>query len=1211
MEIRVSLLYVENSEADRELGLRQINDRGIRALIDYGTTSNLASLNSAVADFRAVAAVCDARDPLHALSLADLGHALWLRHHETREVADLDEAVEKLSQAASDPSRTAGDSGRRSDLLTLALALMDRYEDSGQGSDLDAAIDALRTIGPGPGGASEGEADPRDAQTFVTGLAELGKALLARATQATDPARAADLAEATAVLRRSIDLTAAGDRALEFRYFHLAQALDRRYEDSRERADGLQAVRAYLCAAAERPGDMEGDLGYRKIAAYRLEGICEESGDEDDNDALIELLRDLVVACGEDDEDLPDLLLSLASALRSRFGRAGQPADIDEAVRAGRRTLAITRADNPDRAEYLEGLALSLRRSSESTLREPDLDEAVGLARESVKIAAPDDPELSSYFSTLGTALIRKCQLFGSSRDLDDGIQALRQALSRAGDEDVNRIADMANLGEGLKARCARTGQRADADEAVATYQAVMAQLPEADPWRPVLMSGLGQILLLRHLTATAQNDDLDGAVDALQKAAELFPPSHPGRSANDAQLAAALSKRSDRPGRETDLDEAIAVHRRNLATMFTGDPNRVMSMSMLGLDLLTRSRRKGRAIDLDDAADIGREAVAATPDDDPRHSASLLLAGYALHARYLHGRQDTGLAEAIDCWQRAAASTVSSAAVRITAAQEAAEAAAAAGLTDTASEVFTSAVRLLPELAWHGLERSTQQAHLASWTGLAADAAATAIKDSRPELAVENLEHGRSVLWTQMVRTRTDLSRLAESMPRQAATLSQIRSALDTPGLTSFGAPAVAAAYGSGHPPPARQELNEERMRLAREWDSTLAEVRSNPQYQDFLLPTPYSELRPTAGPGTIAIINVSKYGCHALLVSGNNPLHVIALPQLSHDDARARAHAFLAAVRDATTLPASRPAHRDRVFDLLGWLWDTTTAPVLAAITDLTADPARPAPRVWWCPTGPLTFLPLHAAGRYPRHRRHDPDPAEARASVLDQVISSYTPTIATLARARRRESAGREIRQLTVAVPAARGHIFTEVARELSYLASYFPPPQGTVLTGSSATRTAVKAALGAHPWFHLACHASQDISDPSRSAFQLFDGPLTIADLSQAPGHQEPRDLELAYLSACETASGDVRLAEEAVHLAAALQLVGYRHIIATMWPVADVAAARMTEMVYPAMLADGRPTADLAATALHQAVRQVRSAAPADPLSWAPFIHLGP
>ncbi|CAG8697403.1 9223_t:CDS:1, partial [Acaulospora colombiana] len=46
---------------------------------------------------------------------------------------------------------------------------------------------------------------------------------------------------------------------------------------------------------------------------------------------------------------------------------------------------------------------------------------------------------------------------------------------------------------------------------------------------------------------------------------------------------------------------------------------------------------------------------------------------------------------------------------------------------------------------------------------------------------------------------------------------------------------------------------------------------------------------------------------------------------------------------------------------------------------------------PRIWWCATGPLAFLPIHAAGIY--------DPGSVDSQISDYVISSYTPTLSAL--------------------------------------------------------------------------------------------------------------------------------------------------------------------------------------------------------------------
>jgi CHAT domain-containing protein len=53
---------------------------------------------------------------------------------------------------------------------------------------------------------------------------------------------------------------------------------------------------------------------------------------------------------------------------------------------------------------------------------------------------------------------------------------------------------------------------------------------------------------------------------------------------------------------------------------------------------------------------------------------------------------------------------------------------------------------------------------------------------------------------------------------------------------------------------------------------------------------------------------------------------------------------------------------------------------------------------------------------------------------------------------------------------------------------------------------------------------------------------------MADLIE---QRDPGPRELAFLSACHTATGSPRGLDEAIHLAAAMQLLGYRHVIATL------------------------------------------------------------
>src|SRR5450631_1982117 len=70
---------------------------------------------------------------------------------------------------------------------------------------------------------------------------------------------------------------------------------------------------------------------------------------------------------------------------------------------------------------------------------------------------------------------------------------------------------------------------------------------------------------------------------------------------------------------------------------------------------------------------------------------------------------------------------------------------------------------------------------------------------------------------------------------------------------------------------------------------------------------------------------------------------------------------------------------------------------------------------PRIWWCATGVLAFLPIHAAGLY--------DTQERGEKVSDFVVSSYAPTLNSILELSDRVVRG-EIQVLTVAQASAPG-------------------------------------------------------------------------------------------------------------------------------------------------------------------------------------------
>jgi CHAT domain-containing protein len=200
----------------------------------------------------------------------------------------------------------------------------------------------------------------------------------------------------------------------------------------------------------------------------------------------------------------------------------------------------------------------------------------------------------------------------------------------------------------------------------------------------------------------------------------------------------------------------------------------------------------------------------------------------------------------------------------------------------------------------------------------------------------------------------------------------------------------------------------------------------------------------------------------------------------------------------------------------------------------------------RIWWCPTGPFSFLPIHAAGTY------DGDNAEC---LSDYAISSYIPTLDSLLNPPPPNVAEPNVLAVIQSeMPDCRLNL-SFASKELETIEQHVPTKWLTRL-GTKATPTTVKSVLSSLPnasFAHFACHGLQDISNPLNSALLLGDGDLKVSKIMQA----RAPNASVAFLSACETAKGDRKIPDEAMHLAATMLFAGFRGVVGTMWSVYSV------------------------------------------------------
>ncbi|KAJ6627697.1 CHAT domain-containing protein [Mycena sp. CBHHK59/15] len=289
------------------------------------------------------------------------------------------------------------------------------------------------------------------------------------------------------------------------------------------------------------------------------------------------------------------------------------------------------------------------------------------------------------------------------------------------------------------------------------------------------------------------------------------------------------------------------------------------------------------------------------------------------------------------------------------------------------------------------------------------------------------------------------------------------------------------------------------------------------------------------------------------------------------------------------------------DQFRTLLEILWSGIAAPVIRALgLKKSVSPSR----LWWCPTGPFAFLPIHAAGIYS---------SEMCESVADYVVSSYTPTLtALLTPPSIPSTVDNPLKVTAVIQPQTPDH------SPLPYTADDFGTPQ------SPASVERVLAHLKTSSIVHFACHGTQDPRNPLDSALLIGDGRLKVAQIMEQSGasHDATENYGqtgkgLVFLSACETAMGDTKVPDEAMHLAATLLFAGFRSVVATMWTMQDPDGPEIAEAFYGHLFRNAdatHPDAPVfpdttdSAHALHLAVAKLRPKVPF--ARWVPFVHFG-
>jgi hypothetical protein len=926
-----------------------------------------------------------------------------------------------------------------------------------------------------------------------------------------------------------------------------------------------------------------GSVEHRALLANALRIRYEHTRQVDDLTTAIAIGQDIIAAMPHEQPNYAARLSELGLALRLHFERTGILTDLDRAIDVLHQAVEDTTTARPDHLSNL-GNALCLRFARTGTLA--DLDTAIDLLRQAADSTPADH---AGYKTNLAGALARRFERTGALEDLNAAIDAAREAVAATPTGHPARPLFLSNLCATLRIRFEWAGAFEDLNDAIDAGQQAVDTAPVGHPDRAMYLNTLCGVLRYRFERA-GNIVDLEVAIGAGRAAVDATPSDHPARAGRLSSLSGALETRFMQTRTLPDLDAAVSFGRQAVDATPSDHPSRAIHLANLSQILRSRFELSETSDDLSAAIDAGRAATAATPTDHPSRAIYLSALASALHIRFERTGHAQDLAEAIRCFREAAQVVGAPTRKRIGAAAAWGRTAAVARQWDEGVAGYTAATELMSQLAPRSLDRDDQEHLLAELGSLSADAAACCIHAGHLERAIELFEAGRAVLLGQALDTRTDLADLAGlaglagQHPDLAAEFTRLSTEIDQPrrrgadGITGDQADRGRAAGAA--------------------LDALIDRIRRQPGFTRFLRPPLARDLQATASAGPVVIVAVSPFGSHALILTPTT-IRALPLPGLTPQAVLDQMLAFRSTLQ-------TDPAHEKPLEQVLVWLWDQLAAPVLDQLGFI----SRPSdgerwPRLWWCVSGLLSFLPIHAAGRH--HTRFELTPA----TVLDRVISSTIPSLRTLAHARTAARGCRgpsnPDRLIAIAMPNTPGlpglRDLPQAASEVDDIRRQFPG-QVDVLIGPQATRAGALAALPTARWAHFACHAHADLDNPSHSLLLLHDHqtqPLTALDISRL----RLTDAHLAFLSACDTARPSRRLTDEAIHLASAFHLAGYPHVIATLWPIDDRLAPALTETIYHSLIAGHSP-----AEAVHRTITDQRNYQPRSPSQWASHLHTG-
>jgi hypothetical protein len=357
---------------------------------------------------------------------------------------------------------------------------------------------------------------------------------------------------------------------------------------------------------------------------------------------------------------------------------------------------------------------------------------------------------------------------------------------------------------------------------------------------------------------------DIDRAVSAHKQAVHLTPDGHAEEPCHLNSLGSSLTCRFECSRDLIDIDRAVSVHERAVHLTPDGHVDKPCRLNNLGNSFLVRFNHSEELVDIDKAISAHERAVHLTPNSHADKPCRLINLGNPFLCRSKLSGDLVDRSTAIAHFRCAASCSTGPPSIRFHAVLQWARLASTWQIS-SALQGYTVAFDLLPQVTWMGQTILARHSELTSMGNIASEAAATAISAEQYDTALEWLEQGRSIVWSQLLDLRTPVDAIREKESGLADDLVRVSQALEHAGNRDTGTQDLS--------PRSNQNLSMEQVaqghrRLAEEWERLVERARAIPGFEDFLRPKKLVQLRSAAKAGPVVVVNAHKQCCDALVL-------------------------------------------------------------------------------------------------------------------------------------------------------------------------------------------------------------------------------------------------------------------------------------------------------------------------------------------------------